>query len=71
MTAKEKAMELIRKFEDPNLHFTKDILESAKHYALICVGEMQEHAQMVEGEYEGYSDAYQFLLNVEQQINKL
>ncbi len=39
-TPKEKAQELIKKFEDENLHFEKDIIESAKYYSLICVGEI-------------------------------
>ena len=66
MTAEKKAIDLVDDFNKFDLsHFEK------KQCALFCVDEMQEHAQMVEGEYEGYSNAYQFLLNVEQQINKL
>ena len=40
MIPKEKAKELVKKFEDENLHFEETILESAKYYALVLVEEI-------------------------------
>ena len=39
-TPQEKAKELVKKFEDENLHFEDTIKESAKYYASICVDEI-------------------------------
>ena len=39
-TPKDKAKELLNKFRDENLMFIKEILDSAKEDATICVNEI-------------------------------
>lgn len=80
MTPKEKAKELVDKFNGKSLdctcleymcvcsHISYNL---AKQCALICVYEIQEHAQMIDGKYEGYFNAYQFFKKVKQEIKKL
>ena len=73
-TLKEKAKELVDRFLKL-MPSTDDIgfgqIEVAKQCALICVDEMQEHAQMIETPYEGYSNPYEYLKRVKDEINKL
>ena len=73
MTPKEKAEELVKKYE-PLLYDGYGDFDGyivSKQCALICVDEIQEHAQMIETEYEGYNNPYQYFLLVKQEINKL
>jgi len=58
MTPKEKATELFNKF-------------NGKRLALTCLDEIQEHAQMIEGEYEGYSSTYQYFKVVRIEIESI
>lgn len=68
MTPKEKALDLIKKFEDENLHFEVDILNSAKYYASICVDEILT-APLVG---KGWLDKYKlYWVDVKKEINKL
>ena len=83
MTLKEKAKELVDMFVIKNTCVGSSSggklqelcgsmsWEDAKQCALICVDEMQEHAQMIETPYEGYSNPYQFLKAVKKEIEKL
>jgi len=45
MEEKEKAKELIKKFEDLSLHFEDEIFYTSQHNALICVNEIQKARQ--------------------------
>lgn len=73
MTPKQKAENLIMKFYYNGIKDKRYSMEyeDGKQCALLCVDEMQEHAQMIETPYEGYSNPYQFLKQVKQEINKL
>jgi len=73
MTPKEKAKELLDKFlnEMPKYMQGKLGRETAKESALICVDEIQEHAQMIETQYEGYNNPYQYFLQVKLEISLL
>jgi len=73
MTPKEKAKELIKRFTEPidELHKYPMRFDTAKQCALICVDEIQEHAQMVKGEYEGYANAWNYFNVVKKEIKKL
>jgi len=74
MTPKEKAKQLIQKFEliDREQRYQDELnLFEAKQCALLCVDEIQEHAQMIETEYEGYNNAYQYFLQVKLEISLL
>ena len=68
MTPKEKAKDLIIKFEDENLHFESTILESAKYYALVLVDEIL-NAPLIG---EGWLDKYEpYWIDVKKEINSL
>jgi hypothetical protein len=75
MTPKEKARTLTNKFAkiEPYLPTKETILfmYEAKQCAIICVDEMLEHAQMIETEYEGYKNPYEFLTKVKHEISLL
>lgn len=76
MTTKEKAEDLVDKFMGFKLTDYKDpemglSLFKAKRQALICIDEIQEHAQMVEGEYEGYTNTWYYFTLVKKEIEKL
>ena len=76
MTPKQKANELANKFISKSVFdMTDEELkaerELGKKYALICVDEMLEHAQMIETEYEGYNNPYQYFLQVKLEISLL
>ena len=75
MTPKEKAKELVNTFKS-----VKDSEKSngtiitrlgAKQCALICVDEILEHAQMIDGEYNGYRSTWFYFSNVKNEIEKL
>ena len=74
-TPKQKAKELVERFESHSrsIEFGMNFqdINHAKQSALICVDEMQEHAQMIETPYEGYSNPYEYLKRVKQEIEKL
>jgi len=40
-------------------------------YAIICVNEAMEHAQMIPTEYEGYKNAYEYLLRVRHELENM
>ena len=69
MRPSEKAKELTDKYM--NADYTDISIHGAKQCALICVDEIQEHAQMIETEYEGYNNAYQYFLQVKLEISLL
>ena len=81
MTPREKAEELVNKFssqtyeyqEYAGAYYSYDEIgdEAGKKCALICVDEIQEHAQMIETSYEGYANAYQFFKEVKKELEKL
>ena len=76
MTPKEKALQLVDKYLGTiifNIQESIDatVLPAAKQCALICVDEIQEHAQMVDGEFEGYTTTYAYFKSVKQEIEKL
>lgn len=50
MTPKEKAKQLIDKFEDHNYHFTKEVLENAKYNSSLCVDEILVNVNVYGGE---------------------
>ena len=68
MTPKEKAEELVKKFENENLHFESTILESAKHYALVLVDEILNAPLIGEGWLEKYEP---YWIDVKKEINKM
>ena len=77
MDSKQKAKELVDiflgkiPFADKNVYhdWKKTMLDKAKQCALICVDEIQEHAQMIETPYEGYANAYQFFKEVKKEFS--
>ena len=74
MEQKEKAKELIKKFEDLSLHFEDSIYETAQHNALICVDEIQKVRQKETISDDGLSiiiipDIY--WLNVKKEIEEI
>ena len=69
MRPSEKAKELTDKYM--NADYTDISIHGAKQCALICVDEIQEHAQMIETEYEGYNNPYQYFLQVKLEISLL
>ena len=71
MTPKEKAKYLVNKSMPLAHDWEIDNKVVAVKIALLCVDEIQEHAQMIETEYEGYNNPYQYFLLVKQEINKL
>ncbi len=74
MTPKEKAKQLVEKYLKKIIELAyaeTKTKELAKESALICVDEIQEHAQMIETEYEGYNNPYQYFLQVKLQISLL
>ena len=71
MTPKEKAKYLVNKSMPLAHDWESDNKVVAVKIALLCVDEIQEHAQMIETEYEGYNNPYQYFLIVKQEINKL
>jgi len=71
MTPKEKAKYLVNKSMPLAHDWESDNKVVAVKIALLCVDEIQEHAQMIETEYEGYNNPYQYFLLVKQEINKL
>jgi len=73
MTPKEKAKQLYNKMKfltECNSQ-PSTVHGMCKKLALFCVDEIQEHAQIIETEYEGYNNPYQYFLQVKQEINKL
>jgi len=74
MTPKEKAKQLVEKYLKKIIELAyaeTKTKELAKESALICVDEIQEHAQMIETEYEGYNNPYQYFLQVKLEISLL
>ena len=77
MTPKEKAKELVKKFElrfdetDELNYWSEVTLESAKQCALICLKEVFKHTQMIDSEYYGYSNPTEFYIKVKEEINNL
>ena len=71
MTPKEKAKYLVNKSMPLAHDWESDNKVVAVKIALLCVDEIQEHAQMIETEYNGYDNPYQYFLIVKQEINKL
>ena len=71
MTPKEKAKYLVNKSMPLAHDWESDNKVVAVKIALLCVDEIQEHAQMIETEYNGYDNPYQYFLQVKQEINKL
>ena len=74
MTPKEKANQLVEKYLKKIIELAyaeTKTKELAKESALICVNEIQEHAQMIETEYEGYNNPYQYFLQVKLEISLL
>ena len=73
MTPKDKAKELVDRFL--SIEGADDCGNSysyvAKQCALICVDEIQEHAQMIETKYERYNNPYQYFLQVKHEISLL
>jgi len=67
MTPKEKAEQLYRNFYSKTMISRVGGIAKkriALTSALLCVEEIQEHAQMIESPYEGYSNTYQYFLRV-------
>lgn len=74
MTPKEKAKQLVEKYLKKIIELAyaeTKTKELAKESALICVDEIQEHAQMIETEYEAYNNPYQYFLQVKLEISLL
>ena len=79
MTPKQKAKELVNRFlphsqdteHKENNNIWEEKVTEAIQCALICVDEIQEHAQMIETPYEGYSNPYEYLKRVKQEIENL
>jgi len=75
MTPKEKARELTNRFArvEPYLPTKETVLfmYEAKQCATICVDEILQHAQMIEGDYEGYSSTHQYFKKVKEEISLL
>jgi hypothetical protein len=74
MTPKEKSKQLVEKYLKKIIELAyaeTKTKELAKESALICVDEIQEHAQMIETEYEGYNNPYQYFLQVKLEISLL
>jgi len=77
MTPKEKANNLVDNFrvilmnEDTDCGNEILCTSIAIKHAEICVNEALEHAQMIPTEYEGYENAYQFLLKVKHELRLL
>jgi len=79
MEQKEKAKELIKKFEDFSLHFGIEIYETAQHNALICVDEIIK-TKPIEKDYEDhehrgrevwYNEKTDYWLNVKKEIEEI
>jgi len=73
MTPKEKAKELYNKMKfltECNSQ-PSTVNGMCKKLALVCVDEILQQAQMIETEYNGYDNPYQYFLQVKQEINKL
>ena len=68
MLPKEKAKELVKKFEDENLHFEETILESAKYYALVLIEEILNAPKIGEGWLDKYEP---YWLDVKKEISLL
>lgn len=66
-TPKEKALQLVNKFSAVGLQMRDEGITCA----LIAVDEIQEHAQMIEGTYEGYESVYLYFIKVKLEIEKL
>ena len=76
MTPKEKANKLVDHYLGTIIFNVSEsidvsIIPAAKRCALICVDEIQEHAQMVDGEYEGYTNAWNYFNVVKQEIKNI
>lgn len=74
MTPKEKAEQLYRNFYSKTMISRVGGIAKkriALTSALLCVEEIQEHAQMIETPYEGYSNAYQYFLKVKTELSLL
>jgi len=70
MTPKEQAEELYNIF-DMIIYSDQDEHDQCKRCAIRCVEQMLQQAQMIETEYNGYDNPYQYFLQVKQEINKL
>ena len=67
MTPKEKAKDLVFRFENQNMMFEADILEDAKQSALITVNEILEVLSQI---FESY-DKREYWDKVRDEIEKL
>jgi hypothetical protein len=73
MKPKEKAKQLYdkMKFETEFNSQPSTVNVMCKKLALVCVNEIQENAQIIETEYEGYNNSYQYFLQVKLEISLL
>ena len=77
MIPKKKAEELVDTFRiilmDEDTDCGCEILCTmiAIKHAKICVNEAMEHAQMIPTEYEGYKNAYEYLLRVRHELENM
>lgn len=77
MTPKEKAQNLVNNFKIILMNEDTDCgneilctIISIKN-AEICINEIMEHVQMINTEYEGYTNPYQYFLKVRQELKLL
>ena len=70
MTPKEKAEELYNIF-DMIIYSDQDEHDQCKRCAIRCVEQMLHHAQMIEAEYNGYDNPYEYLIRVKEEISLL
>ena len=77
MTPRQKANDLVDSFRIILMNEDTDCgneilctMIAIKH-AETCVNEVMEHAQMIQTEYEGYENAYQYFLKVRHELSLL
>lgn len=76
MTPREKAEQLLEKVRPHTQYwdcYNDCPLEEnhAKKVVLLWLDEIQEHAQMIQTQYEGYSTPYQYFVRVKEELSKL
>ena len=69
MTPKRKARQLFDKFLNTQSNTSERY--DAQQATLICVAEIQEQAQIIEGSYNNYPTTHSFFVEVRKEILKL